>query len=228
MITLVKRLCMGACGSALALTAFAGTAQITGHASLAVITLSASNTDGGPGHPVTLTATSNVDVGPTPYYLDIYDVSSGTLLTACGYGTTCDVSTEIDSCTSHSYRAYIGDPSSTPPPTNNQGSSNTVSVEWWGLSLTASPTGQVVGSPITLRASTCRDVLATPYFISTYNGTTTLVVGTPCGEGTSCSNQDTELAPVCITFHATIATTSATYPPPSTVAETSAQACWGV
>src|SRR5690348_15935472 len=102
MSTLIKRLCMGAFGSALAVAAFAGTAPLTGHASLAVITLAASNTDGGPGHPVTLTATSNVDVGPTPYYLQIFDVTSNSQLASCGYGTACSASTEIDGCTTHS------------------------------------------------------------------------------------------------------------------------------
>jgi hypothetical protein len=40
----------------------------------------------------TVTATSTVNVGPTPYYIDLYDVDSGALLASCGFGTTCQAS----------------------------------------------------------------------------------------------------------------------------------------
>ena len=40
----------------------------------------------GPG---TYIATSNVDVGPTPYTIEIYDETTATLLVFCTTGTTC-------------------------------------------------------------------------------------------------------------------------------------------
>src|SRR5215470_2030230 len=61
------------------------------------VSLTASRSDGGyplrslPGHTITLTATTNIDVGPTPWFIEIYDYSSTTLLQVCGGGTTCSV-----------------------------------------------------------------------------------------------------------------------------------------
>src|SRR5260370_27267266 len=42
----------------------------------------------------TIVVTANGDVGPTPYYIRIYDTSTTTttLLASCGTGTTCSVS----------------------------------------------------------------------------------------------------------------------------------------
>jgi hypothetical protein len=43
------------------------------------------------GDPSTLTATTNADVGPTPYYIGIYDAVAGTWLAECPSGSTCSV-----------------------------------------------------------------------------------------------------------------------------------------
>lgn len=44
------------------------------------------------GQPGTFTATSNEDVGPTPYWIEIFDEGTGALLAQCPSGTTCSVS----------------------------------------------------------------------------------------------------------------------------------------
>jgi hypothetical protein len=215
----------GFVGRAPAAAAAAGQATtLTTTGGLAIITLAASNSDGGPGHPVTLVATSNVDVTLTPYYIEIYDISSGLLIAECGAGTTCDGPAEVDSCVVHQYRAYIGDDSATPPPTNTQATSNTVNVEWWGLSFSANPTGQVVDNPVQLTASTCRDVTTTPYYIDITNDTTSLQVAS-CPSGTSCTTQDTELLPLCIRFTASIETHGASA---TAVAGKDVTVCWGL
>jgi hypothetical protein len=36
----------------------------------------------------TVTATASIDVGPTPYYIEIFDIETG-LVTRCPSGTTC-------------------------------------------------------------------------------------------------------------------------------------------
>lgn len=62
-----------------------------------------------PGRPVTLTATANADVGPTPYYISIYDETSGTEVALCGFGTTCSAVVTSGTRATHTYQAYIGD-----------------------------------------------------------------------------------------------------------------------
>jgi hypothetical protein len=42
------------------------------------------------------TATTNVDVGPTPYYIEIFDATTGTLLATCASGTSCSVSANVN------------------------------------------------------------------------------------------------------------------------------------
>ena len=40
----------------------------------------------------TATATASVNVGPTPYFIVLYDADSGAVLATCGSGTTCQAS----------------------------------------------------------------------------------------------------------------------------------------
>jgi hypothetical protein len=223
----IRRVTVSMCALLTALAALVGTAPTRAAAQVAFLQLTASSSSGGTNHPVTLDASGNVDVGPTAYYIDIYDMTSGTLLTACGNGTSCTVTTTVSGCSTHTYRAYIADPSASPPPTSIQATSNTVSVEWWALSLSATPSGQAVGGTVTLTASTCRDVGATPYYIQIFHGLTNMQM-VSCGYGLSCTATDAELVPLCITFNAAIALNSQTYPAPGAVATASAQACWGL
>ena len=53
------------------------------------ISLAASTSYPYAGGTVTLTATANADVGPTPYYITIYSETTGAELAICGSGTTC-------------------------------------------------------------------------------------------------------------------------------------------
>jgi hypothetical protein len=59
----------------------------------------------------TLTATTNFDVGPTPYFIGLYDVTDGTWVKECPTGTTCSVTVSDPtwpSPTSKVYRAVVG------------------------------------------------------------------------------------------------------------------------
>ena len=76
----------------------------------------------------TLTATTGTDVGPTPWYIDIYDMTANKLLRACGSGVTCSVNVTEGLETTHAFVAYVGAPSPAPPPSNLQGTSNTAFV----------------------------------------------------------------------------------------------------
>ena len=61
------------------------------------------------GHPVTLTATTNTDVGPTPYYLTIYSETTGAELAVCGAGTTCTATVTQSTPGSQTFEAFVGD-----------------------------------------------------------------------------------------------------------------------
>lgn len=92
----------------------------------------------------TLTATTGVDVGPTPWYIDIYDMTANKLLRACGSGTTCSVNVAEGLETTHAFVAYVGAPSPTPPPSSLQGTSNTAFVTWTNSGIRVTLTGPEV------------------------------------------------------------------------------------
>jgi len=64
-----------------------------------------------------LVATASQDVGPTPYYISIYDTSSGTYVAICGTGTTCTASVTQPTPATHYYVALVSlYPTSYAPP----------------------------------------------------------------------------------------------------------------
>ncbi|HKR81660.1 MAG TPA: hypothetical protein VJR27_01530 [Candidatus Saccharimonadales bacterium] len=150
--------------------------------------LSASSTNLWPTQYSTLTATANQDVGPTPYYLSIYDVTAASYIKICGSGTTCSISVTQPTATTHSYRAYISSYPTTNPPANQQAYSSTVTVTWHGVgvSLSASPTTVAVNGNSTLTATATQDVGPSPFYIQIFDATTGARL-TYCGFGTTCS-----------------------------------------
>ncbi len=77
-------------------------------------------------------ATANTDVGPTPYYITIYDETTGAELAVCGTGTTCSAAVSESSTGSQRFEAFIGDDV---PGTGHPGfvlvASNQVTATWW-------------------------------------------------------------------------------------------------
>jgi hypothetical protein len=67
------------------------------------------------GTVVTLTAVSYLDVGPSPYYLEIFDLTAGTLIDLCAVGTTCSTKITENGPTTHVFRAYVTPYTDTPP-----------------------------------------------------------------------------------------------------------------
>src|SRR5215467_9882435 len=59
------------------------------------------------GGTATLTATTLSDVGPTPYYIEIFDKNTNARVGVCGYGTTCSTTVTQSAVTTHCYVAYI-------------------------------------------------------------------------------------------------------------------------
>lgn len=74
---------------------------------------------------VTVTATTNVDVGPTPYYITIFNMN-GTKLKSCSSGTSCSFQFQPNSY--DELVAFISSNSTTLLPTNIQANSNVVGI----------------------------------------------------------------------------------------------------
>lgn len=143
-------------------------------------TISVSSTVIGPGHGVTFTATSTVDVGKTGRWLEIYDLTTKTRLTYCSRGTTCtSVVTESTGGT-HEIVAYLtGQPEAVSSP---------IYVTWLTISLTASTTTQNTDGTVYLRVTTNADITTTPWVMAIYDDRGRLV-DHACKTGRSCSVQ---------------------------------------
>ena len=90
-----------------------------------------------------LTPTTNINLGPTPYYLKIYDLTAGTYVgSPCGTGTGCAAVVTQPTAGVHCYVAVVGLNSASFPPASEQAQSGSVCVVWQGISvsLSASPT----------------------------------------------------------------------------------------
>jgi hypothetical protein len=157
------------------------------------LTLSASQTTLWPTQYSTLTATVGTNVGPTPYYILIFDTgtspnsSSGTLIASCGSGTVCTVSVTQPRPAYEYYEAVVAPYSGTYPPANVQARAAT-SVAWAGNPLTlsvGSPTINV-GQTALIGAVANTDVGPTPFFLSVFDATTGQRVAS-CGSGRVCN-----------------------------------------
>ena len=71
------------------------------------ITLAASTTAPAIGGTVTLTATANKDIGPTPYGMSIVDASTGAIVAHVGSGSTFSVNVSQSSAMTQRYVAEI-------------------------------------------------------------------------------------------------------------------------
>jgi hypothetical protein len=152
------------------------------------VTLTASPDPQWPTEYSTLTATTNMNVGPTPYYLRIYDQTAQAWVITCGTGTTCTAPVTQPTPAAHLYVAVVSDSSVSYPPGSEQASSAVVDVQWQGIgvTLTASPATVPVGSATTLTATTSADVGPSPFYTEIFDVTTQTLVK-ECGSGTTCS-----------------------------------------
>jgi hypothetical protein len=107
--------------------------------------------DGGPGFTIslaaspslpyvgtssTLTATTNTNVGPTPYYISIYSETTGAELALCGTGTTCTATVSQSIPGNQQFQAFVGDDvTGDGAPGFVLVSSNVVTVSWWNLGV---------------------------------------------------------------------------------------------
>ena len=162
----------------------------------------------GTGGTTTLTATANQDVGPTPWFILIFDEVSHALVCSAGSGTTCTVSITQGGPVIIDYVAYVSSFSTTEPPANIQASNGPVWVSWGlSVSLTAVPAALTAGGTTALTASANVNVGPTPWFIVILDSTTGTVVAV-CGSGTTCSTTVTMAGCAVHTYNAYISATS--------------------
>lgn len=165
-----------------------------------VVSISSSNSYAPIGGSVTLTASSDIDVGPTPYWLDIVDSTTGKVIANCGAGITCSASVSEVLAGTHNFYAEVSGYDGASP---IEKVSSTIAVTWYDLYFSASATYVPVGTSVTLTATTNINVGPTPYYIIIKDSTTGYTLNT-CGTGYSCSYSYTAGSPTTQSFYAEI------------------------
>lgn len=178
------------------------------------VSLSESTNAVPPGATITLTAYANQDVGPTPYYIETYDQTTGAALAICATGTSCSTSVSQSSPTTHSFIAYIGSYSTTNPPGTIAATSGVVSCTWLSISLGASPQYLAPGGGSTLTAYVNVDVGPTPYWIEIFDASTGTNLAI-CASGSSCSGSESQGGATVHTFVAYVSGYGTGNPPPN-------------
>jgi len=178
------------------------------------VSLAASHVALAPGGTTTLTASANEDVGPTPFYIEIFDRTTGANVALCGFGTTCSTNVTQSASTVRSYIAYISSLGFSNPPPDVRATSASVWVSWLSVTLSASPTFQWRYGYSRLTATSSLNVGPTPFYIEIFDRTTGTYL-TACGSGTTCS---TLVSQPFSTTHAYVAFVSGYgtgFPPPN-------------
>jgi hypothetical protein len=137
----------------------------------------------------TVTATASEDVGPSPFYVDIFDTTTGTLVNTdtCGYGTTCSATVNQSTAGAHKYIAYLADRTGVYPPTRLQSTSSPTWVTWTGTGLQLTLSGPASGTnyvPVTVTAN--ENLSNPPYYIEVFDDDTGVLQGS-CTAVTTCT-----------------------------------------
>jgi hypothetical protein len=150
------------------------------------VQLSQSATTLGLGGGATLTTTTSYDIGSSPFYVEIFDMTSGTLLNHCGFGTTCAATVSQTAATTHTYRACFSSFGTTYPPPNLLECTEDHFVTWSSSGVSVSLTAPATTySTVTVTAVSSIDVGPTPYYLQIYNIEGTRIAW--CASGTTCS-----------------------------------------
>lgn len=168
----------------------------------------------------TLTATADGDVGPSPYYIQIWNQSTNTLLASCGSGTTCAVSAVSSSAATLGFVAYIGGCCGNPPP-SEAAVSNQLSLHWQSIDYVTMAGSQIdppLGAVEGVGGSDLVDVGPTPFYIQVWDVNTKALLW-QCGSGQSCGGQVSYSTAATHGYLATIATYATAFPPPNLQAQ---------
>jgi hypothetical protein len=180
----------------------------------------------GVGRGITLSAYANRDVGPTPYYIEFYDASTGGQIGYCAWGSSCSTSVSMGGATTHWFVAYVGSWSGSNPPGTVAATSNSVAVTWMAITgLSASPQYLAPNSATTITVYSSADVGPRPYYLEVFDASTGAVLAI-CARGTSCSASETQYAATTHTFYAYISSYGTTITPPNSQSSASVSAFW--
>lgn len=95
------------------------------------------------GSPTTLTATTSADLSSSPFFVQIYDTSTGTLVQSCGGASPCTATFTGSQAATDSFVAYVAPYATSSPLKSSQAESTTSYVTWsgqgFGLSLAVAP-----------------------------------------------------------------------------------------
>ncbi|HEX3479825.1 MAG TPA: hypothetical protein VHT91_32610 [Kofleriaceae bacterium] len=133
------------------------------------------------GATATLTATTDYDISSSPFWVQLYDDTTATLLKSCGGGTQCSATVGQTTATTHAYRACFSGFGAAMPPPNLLECTAERFIAWssTGISVVLS----VSQGAVTAFASV--DVGPTPYFIQIFDFAGSRLAA--CGSGRSCS-----------------------------------------
>src|SRR5256886_1874548 len=113
-----------------------------------------------PGGTTTLSASAPVDVGPTPWFIEIFDLDAGIPVAICGSGDTCSTSILQSDSTVRTYQAFISRYGLTLHPPDERASSDGVTASWLTIGLSSFPEvpNLFPGLTVTLTATSSLDV----------------------------------------------------------------------
>jgi hypothetical protein len=176
----------GACGTGAAPVITAGGAPVRLQPTTPTVTLSADSSLLASGATTLLAAKSTPSVTGTPWAIEIFDVTSRSLVGACMQAATCTVA-YTGKAGRHSFVAYVMTPGEKMPSGGAAASSNPVDVRWLAVSMAVSdPSIVAPGKPITFAATASEDVGQIGYRIELRDASTGQRM-TFCSQGTTCS-----------------------------------------
>lgn len=149
------------------------------------LTLTSSAETVGASKQAILTATANATVTGTNLAIEIFDLSSKTLIAACGTGSQCAIAYAADSGT-HQFASFITMPATSIPSSAVAVPSNRISVGWLGSDISADKTVVGQGQSVTVNVTSTIDVRSTGRWLEIYDLSTGSRV-TYCSRGTVCT-----------------------------------------
>jgi hypothetical protein len=177
------------------------------------VALSVSPVSVWPTQYVTVTATANMDVGPTPYYIRISNQES--VIASCGSGTTCSIAVTRSSIDTTTFRAHITDFAGTAVDSEPFGGNFGFGV-WHGsgVQLTGSTPTAALGASVTLSTTTTDDIGPSPFYVEIFDDTTATFLAA-CGTGTTCSTAVSQTAATTHAYKACFSSFGTSFPPPN-------------
>jgi glycoside hydrolase-like protein len=132
-----------------------------------------------------LTATASSSVTDTTLAIEIYDLTSGTLIGACGQGSTCSIAYSATSGT-HDFAAYLTPPTVAVPDGSVAVASNHAHIGWLDSGIVSSSQFVGQGQAVTLTATSSVDVQGSGRWLEIYDLTAGARI-TYCSRGTTCT-----------------------------------------